>query len=303
MDWETDFLISPGDVYPNRKVKLEDADIKEETREKFEEMCDRHPEAFSKNNKDIGRTTLIEMEIDTGDSLPVTQNPYTLPLKHHEWVRKEIEMLEKAGVIERSLLPWASPVIIVPKKSAPDEPPRRCLCMDYRKVNALQQEVKRTDRGTGCLSLYPLPKIDEMFAKLKGARCFSTIDLRSGYYHIGLTHESRAKSAFVVPMGKWEFKQTPFGLSQAPAYFQLLIDKVLMGCGKYAMGYLDDIIIFSNNKVEHLHHIEEIFNRLECFGLKMKREKCDFFKRHIQYLGHLIAEDGFTPLPEKLESI
>ena len=206
MDFETDFLISPGDVYPNRKVKLEDADITEETRKKFEEMCDRHPEAFSKNNKDIGRATLIEMEIDMGDSVPVTQNPYTLPLKHHEWVRKEIETLEKAGVIERSLSPWASPVIVVPKKSAPDEPPRRRLCVDYRKVNVLQQEVKRTDRGTGCLSLYPLPKIDEMFAKLKGARCFSTIDLRSGYYHIGLMRESRAKSAFVVLMGKWEFK-------------------------------------------------------------------------------------------------
>ena len=189
-------------MYPNRKVKLEDAGITKETREQFEEMCDQHPEAFSKNNKDIGRTTLIKMEIDTGDSLPVAQNPYTLPLKHHEWVRKEIETLDKAGVIERSLSPWASPVIVVPKKSAPDEPPRRCLCVDYRKVNSLQQEVKRTDRGTGCLSLYALPKIDEMFAKLNGAKCFSTIDLRNGYYHIGLTHESRAKSAFVVPMGK-----------------------------------------------------------------------------------------------------
>ena len=302
-DFETDFLISPGDVYPNRKVKLEDADITEETREKFEEMCDRHPDAFSKNNKDIRRTTLIEMEIDTGDSLPIAQNPYTLPLKHHEWVRKEIEMLEKAGVIERSLSPWASLVIVVPKKSSPDEPPRRRLCVDYRKVNSLQQEVKRTDRGTGCLSLYPLLKIDEMFAKLNGAKCFSTIDLRSRYYHIGLTRESRAKSAFVVPMGKWEFKRTPFGLSQAPAYFQLLIDKALMGCSKFAMGYLDDIIIFSNNEIEHLRHIEEIFTRLERFGLKMKREKCDFFKKHIQYLGHLIAEDGFTPLPEKLKSI
>ena len=104
-------------------------------------------------------------------------------------------------------------------------------------------------------------------------------------------------------MGKWEFKQTPFGLSQSPAYFQLLIDKVLMGCSKFTMGYLDDIIIFCNNKIEHLRHIEEIFTRLERFGLKMKREKCDFFKKHIQYLGHLIAEDGFTPLPEKLESI
>ena len=290
-------------MYPNRKVKLQDAEITNETRRQFEEMCDKHLEAFSKNNKDIGRTTLIEMEIDTGDNLPVAQNPYTLPLKHQEWVRKEIETLEKAGVIERSLSPWASPVIVVQKKSEPDEPPRRRLCVDYRKVNSLQQEVKCTDKGTGCLSLYPLPKIDEMFAKLKGARFFSTIDLRSGYYQIGLTCESRAKSAFVVPMGKWEFKRTPFGLSQAPAYFQLLIDKVLMGCSKFAMGYLDDIIIFSNNELEHLQHIEDIFKRLECFGLKMKWEKCDFFKKHIQYLGHLIAEEGFTPLPEKLESI
>ena len=139
------------------------------------------------------------------------------------------------------------------------------------------------------MSLYPLPKIDKMFAKLNGAKCFSTIDLRSGYYHIGLTRESRVKSAFVVPMGKWEFKRTSFGLSQAPAYFQLLIDKVLMGCSKFAMGYLDGIIIFSNNEIEHLRHIEEIFTRLERFGLKMKREKCDFLGGLSLYLNHLIA--------------
>ena len=135
------------------------------------------------------------------------------------------------------------------------------------------------------LTLYPLPKIDEMFSKLRGAAIFSTIDLRSGYYHIGLMRESRAELAFVVPMGKWQFKRTPFGLSQAPAYFQLLIDKVLMGCGEFAMGYLDDIIIFSKNEEDHLHYLEEIFSRLQHFGLKMKREKCAFFKQHIQYLG------------------
>ena len=139
---ELDFLISPGDVYPNRKVELEDAAIKEATRVSFEALCEQHHEAFSKNNKDIGRTQLIEMEIDTGDSLPVAQSPYTLPLKHYDWVRQEIETLEISGVIERSLSRWASPVIVVPKKSAPDEPPRRRLCVNYRKVNALQSEVK-----------------------------------------------------------------------------------------------------------------------------------------------------------------
>ena len=300
---DSDFLISPGDIYPNRKEELEDADIKEATRVSFEALCEQQHEAFSKNNKDIGRTQLIEMEIDTGDSLPVAQSPYTLPLKHYDWVRQEIETLEKSGVIERNLLRWASPVIVVPKKSAPDEPPRRRLCVDYRKVNALQPEVKRTDKGTGCLSLYPLPKIDEMFSKLGGATIFSTIDLRSGYYHIGLTRESRAKSAFVVPMGKWQFKHMLFGLSEAPAYFQLLIDKVLMGCSSFAMGYLDDIIIFSKTEEEHLQHLEEIFVRLRKFRLKMKHEKCSFFKKHIQYLGHLVSERGFEPLSEKLESI
>ena len=184
---ESDFLISPGDIYPNRKVELEDADIKDSTRVSFEVLCEQQHEAFSKNNKDIGRTQLIEMEIDTGDSLPVAQSLYTLPLKHYNWVRQEIETLEKSGVIERSLSRWASPVIVVPKKSAPDEPLRRRLCVNYQKVNALQPEVKRTDKGTGCLSLYPLPKIDEMFSKLGGATIFSTIDLCSGYYHIGLT--------------------------------------------------------------------------------------------------------------------
>ena len=300
---ESDFLISPGDIYPNRKVELEDADIKDSTKTYFEVLCEQQEEAFSKNNKDIGCTQLIEMEIDMGDSLPVAQSPYTLPIKHYDWVRQEIETLEKAGVIERSLSRWVSPVIVVPKKSAPDEPPWRQLCVNYQKVNVLQQEVKQTDKSMGCLSLYPLPKIDEMFSKLGGATAFSTIDLSSGYYHIGLTCESRGKSAFVVSMGKWQFKHTPFGLSQALAYFQLLIDKLLMGCGDFTMGYLDDIIVFSKTEEEHLQHLEEIFTRLCKFGLKMKREKCSFFKKHIQYLGHLVLEKGFEPLPDKLESI
>ena len=174
---ESDFLISPGDIYPSRKVELKDAEVSEETLQRFEKLCEDQQDAFSKNNRDIGRTQLIEMEIDTGGSVPLAQSPYTLPLKHYDWVRKEIETLEKAGIIERSLSPWASPVIVVPKKTAPDEPPRRHLCVDYRRVNALQQEVKRTDKSTGCLTLYLLPKIDEMFAKLGGAKIVSTIDL------------------------------------------------------------------------------------------------------------------------------
>ena len=108
---ESDFLISPGDIYPSRKVEIKDAEVSQGTLQKFETLCEEQHEAFSKNNRDIGRTQLIEMEIDTGGSVPLAQSLYTLPLKHYDWVRKEIETLEKAGIIEHSLSPWASPVL------------------------------------------------------------------------------------------------------------------------------------------------------------------------------------------------
>ena len=95
---ESDFLISPGDIYPSRKVELKDAEVSEETLQRFEKLCDDQQDAFSKNNRNIGRTQLIEMEIDMGGSVPLAQSPYTLPLKHYDWVRKEIETLEKAGI-------------------------------------------------------------------------------------------------------------------------------------------------------------------------------------------------------------
>ena len=98
-----------------------------------------------------------------------------------------------------------------------------------------------------------------MYAKLKGAKVFSTIDLRSGYYHIALAKDSRAKTAFVMPFGKYKFLMVPFGLAQAPAYFHLLMNQVLEGLN-FAMTYLDDIIIFSNSEEEHLLHLEEVFH-------------------------------------------
>ena len=128
------------------------------------------------------------------------------------------------------------------------------------------------------------------------------IDLQSGYYHIALGKDSRAKTAFVTPFGKYKFLQVPFGLAQAPTYFQHLMNQVLDNCS-FAMTYLDDVIIFSETKEEHLSHIEEIFRRLEAADLKMKRSKCDFFKKHIHYLGHLISADGIRPLKDKLDTI
>ena len=303
MQKDDDFLKSPAEAPVHRKVLLEDKNISPKTQEAFDKLCKKYDDIISKNSGDIGKIMLVEMEIDIGNHPPIASKPHTLPLKHYDWVQREIETLEKAGIIKRSISPWASPVVIVPKKSTPGEPPRRRMCIDYRRINKLQPEVTKADSGKGCISLIPLPKIDELYAKLKGYKAFSSLDLRSGYYHIGLKDSAKPKSAFVLSsLGKYQFNRVPFGLAQAPAYFQKLINDVLKGCN-FAMGYLDDTIIYSRSEKEHLEHLEEIFTRLKAAGLKLKLEKCCFFKKHIQYLGHLISADGIQPLPEKLESI
>ena len=276
---DTAFLCSPADIPGPHKVQLQDKDITTDIRQKFEELCEQNGEAFSKSNEDIGRIKLVKMDIDMGDSQPVSSRPYTLPLKHYEWVQREIECLECADIITKSMSKWASPIVIVPRKSAPGDPPKRRLCADFRKVNKLQQEVITAGKTKGHISIHPLPKIDEMYEKLKGAKVFSTIDLRSGYHHITLGKSSRTKTTFVTPFGKHEFLMVAFGLAQAPAYFQLLMNKVLHGLD-FAMTYLDDIIIFSKNEIQHFEHLETIFSCLRVARLKMKHSKCDFFKKN-----------------------
>ena len=121
------------------------------------------------DSSDIGKTSLIKMETDTGDSPAITPKPYTLPLKHAEWVQKELEILEKAGVIVKSVSPWASPIVIIPKRTALGEPPKRRLCVDYQAINSLLPPVKKAfSKAKGILTLVPLPKIDEIYARLKG---------------------------------------------------------------------------------------------------------------------------------------
>ena len=135
------------------------------------------------------------------------------------------------------------------------------MCIDYHRINALQTEVDSSSRG--CMSLYPLLKIDKMFAKLHRAKIFTTLDLFSGYYLIGLTDAVKPKTAFITPHGKWHFNMVPFGLAQAPSYFQQLMNQVLQGLN-FAIAYLDDIVIFSNNELEHLQHLETVFKTPGC---------------------------------------
>ena len=300
---EKKFITSPADIEVHRKINLQDADVSDEHKNAFKELCHEFKDIFSVDSGDIGKTPLVEMEIDTGDSPPITQKPYTLPLKHAEWVQKELEILEKAGVIVRSVSPWASPIVVVPKRTAPGEPPKRRLCVDYQAINSLLPPVKKaSSKAKGITTLVSIPKIDEIYARLKDSKIYSTFHLRSGYYHMVLSEESRPKSAFVSAYGKWEFKRCPFGLAQAPTYFQRLVNEVLSGL-TFAFGYLDDILIFSPDMETHLKHLRILFERLRSADLKLKEVKCNFLKKHIQYLGHIISGEGIAPVQEKLESI
>ena len=175
---EKAFITSPADVDTHRKVKLQDAEVLDQYKKEFEELCEEYKDIFSKDSSDIGKTPLITMEIETGDSPPVCQRPYNLPLKHIDWVQKELDILEKAGVITRSVLPWASPIVIVPKRTALGDPPKKRLCVDYRVINSLLPKVNKAhSKAKGVLTLVPLPKIDEIYARLKGSKIYSGFDM------------------------------------------------------------------------------------------------------------------------------
>ena len=143
------FITSPVDVPGPRRVDLQDADITPGTRSTFDALCEKYPKVFSKGNEDIGRMQLVTMDIDMGDSPLVSSRPYTLALKHHRWVQEEIETHERAGVITKSMSPWASPIVVVPKRSQPGEPPKKRLCIDFRKINDLQQKVITEGKSKG----------------------------------------------------------------------------------------------------------------------------------------------------------
>ena len=241
---------------------------------------------FAKDKMTIGTTPLTQMSIDTGDLGPVSQNLYPIAMKHYNWVKEEIDKLLEAGVIRNSHSSWSAPIIVVPKGDG-----GKHLVIDYRALNKVMRKF-----------IWPMLKVEDIFSQLIGAKYFSTLDLRAGYHHIGLTADSIPKTAFTSPFGKYEYVKVPFGLAQAPAYFQELMTGVLKDL-PFAMAYLDDIIIYSSTPEEHLQHIKTVFKKLHHAKLSMKLSKCHFFAKEIQYLGHILGMEGIRPVPTKTEAI
>ena len=300
---ESAMLISPSQKEKPPKPELQDFPASKKALRDFEKLCQEYDHLFSKDQTDIGCTPLLKMDIDTGDSPPIAQPPYKTALKHVDWLKEELAKLESAGIIEACVSPWASPVVIVPKKKIPGMEPERRMCVDYRALNKLctKPQSPGTKQG-GILTYVPLPRIDDLFGMLDGAAIFSSLDLTSGYHHIELSESSKEKAALVTQFGKFKFNRVPFGLSQAPAYFQHLMFLILRGL-KNAFAYMDDILVFSKTEEEHLEHLRQVFERLDGAKLKMKKAKCDFWKQELHYLGHLISTQGIAPRTDKLQAI
>ena len=150
--------------------------------------------------------------------------------------------------------------------------------------------------------MWPLPKVKDIFSKLNGAKYCSTLKLCAGYHHIPLNEDSIPKTAFTSLFGKYEYLKVPFGLSQVPAYFQELMNKVLKDL-LFAIAYLEDIIICSKTAEEHLDHLQQIVHKLCNAEQSMKSSKSHFFTKEIQYWGHVLSTTGIKPLPSKTGAI
>jgi hypothetical protein len=193
--------------------------------------------------------------------------------------------MKKDGVFER---PWAAPIVLVRKKDGSTR-----FCVDYRKLN----NVTRKDS-------YPLPRIDDTLEALSGATWFSSLDLKSGYWQVGVHPEDREKTAFTTGRGLWQFRVMPFGLCNAPATFERLMERVLAGLPlSVCLVYLDDNLIPARSFDDQIQNLRSVFIRLRGANLKLSPKKCTLFKRQLKFLGHIVSKNSVATDPEKLEAV
>ncbi|KAK3086715.1 hypothetical protein FSP39_022396 [Pinctada imbricata] len=243
---------------------------------------------FAKDDFDLGRAESIDHKINTSDTQPIKQAPRRLPEHMHEEVNKHIDAMLERKVIQPSKSPWSSPIILAKKKDGSTR-----FCVDYRRLN----EVTIKDA-------YPLPLIQESLDHLSGARWFSTLDLCMGYWQVLVQENDRPKTAFASRRGLYEFSVMPFGLCNAPATFQRLMESVFRGLQfETCLVYLDDIIVTGKTFDNMIQNLSMVFDRLSEAGLKLKAKKCNLFASEVEYLGHVVTEAGITTSQDKIKAI
>ena len=209
------------------------------------------------------------------------------PLEHQE-AASQIELLLQAGLIEPSTSPYGAPILFAAKKDGGLR-----MCIDYRALNKLTIKNR-----------YPLPRIDDLLDAAQGAEVFSSIDLLSGYHQIRIQPEDIPKTAFRTPLGLFQWKVLSFGLINAPATFQAVMNDILRPViRKFALVYLDDILVFSKNIAEHAEHLRTVLQLLRDHQFYAKQSKCTFAQPELDFLGHILGKDGLRVDPRKTAAV
>ena len=275
-----------------KRLRLEH--LNREERQHVEKTCAAYQDIFHLPGDILTSTAAVKHEIRTAPSVePVNVKPYRLPETQKQEVERQVEELRRGGIITESSSPWNSPLLIVPKKADATGEKRWRLVIDYRKVN---------EKTVG--DAYPLPDVTEILDQLGQSKYFSCIDMVMGYHQIEVAEQDRAKTAFSTKEGHWEYKRLPFGLKTAPATFQRMMNVVLSGLtGSRCFVFLDDIVVYARSLAEHDSKLREVFDRIRENNLKLKPEKCEFLRKEVSYLGHVISEDGVLPDRTKTRTI
>lgn len=244
---------------------------------------------MAKSKYDIGKTSLVKHHINTGTHMPIKMAPRRISRAVQKEVEQQIEQLKNKGIITEADGPWAFPIVVVRKKDGTIR-----LCVDYRSLN----EITIKDA-------FPLPRIDDTLDSLYGAKFFTCLDLASGYHQVPMDEESKDKTTFVTPFGDmYRYEFMPFGLCNAPATFQRLMNMVLKGLTfKACLVYLDDVIIFGRSEQEHNENLRKVFQRIRSAGLKLQPGKCVFMQSQVKYLGHVISAEGVKPDDDKIAAV
>ena len=232
------------------------------------------------------KTNLIEHDVDVGDSAPIKQHPYRVSPMKKELLDKEVQYMLKNDIIEESQSNWSSPCILVPKHDGGFR-----FCTDFRKVN----DKTKSDS-------FPIPRIADCIDQIGNAKFVSTFDMLKGYWQVPLTQRACEISAFVTPSGLYQYKVMPFGMKNAPATFQRMVNKLVRdidGCE----GYIDDVVIFSDNWSDHIRQIKRFFQIMREAKLTINLMKSEFGKATVKYLGHIVGQGQVRPLDAKIQTI
>ncbi|CAI5658656.1 unnamed protein product [Oreochromis niloticus] len=239
-------------------LNFADSPVPAEWKERITQKLSAMSEVFALHDTDFGCTNKVKHQIKLSDETPFKHRPRPVRPQDLDAVRRHLQELSDAGVIRESESPFSSPIVVVRKKNGDVR-----LCVDYRKLNL------NTIRDA-----YALPNLEEAFSALTGSKWFSVLDLKSGYYQIEVDEADKHKTAFVCPMGFFEFNRMPQGITNAPSTFQRLMEKCMGDINlKEVLVYLDDLIVYSETLEQHETRLLHVLNRLKEYGPKLSPEK------------------------------